>query len=1087
VEWNEARPDYDPEGFVHRLFATVAERWPDRVALVADGETVSYGELARQVGELARHLGARGVGPETVVGILLDRSPRAVVALLAVLAAGGAFLPLDPEAPRARLACILADGLGGEGPHLVLTVGEHAERLPTELPAGGVEVVLLGGDGQGPGSLAALPAAPESGVTLGGVTPGGVTPGGVTPGDAGGPAIAPEHPAYVIYTSGSTGKPKGVIISHRALANRILWIQAAELRASHSFLHKTTLTFDVALAELFGPLILGARVILARPGGQRDPSYLAAIVAREGITHASFPPALLALLLERPGSDRELASLRVLVTGGETVPPELSARVGDRLPGATLFNRYGPTEATISVLTGACDPRSREARLPLGRPIARARVYVLGPDLEPLCPGQVGEIVIGGICLARGYLGRPGRSAECFVPDPFGGGVGERLYRSGDRARQRPDGAFEFLGRIDDQVKIRGFRVEPGDVEAALAEHPEVREVAVVSRAEEHAFSHRLVAFVVPRNGTGGGEREAREALSEATLRAFAARRLPAYMVPSAWVLQGDLPRTASGKVDRPTLSRLPLPEVKGRAGTSPPPGRTAGGDDLELRLSALFREVLGVADIEPEASLFELGGHSLSLARLEGHLNAELGVKVGVEELARCPSVVGVAELIRSGGVSRGKSPEELAREASLPPEVTVVRSGPIPAGPVAAVRGSGDPPAVLLTGATGFLGAHILDELLRRTGSRVLCLVRRQDPAAARASVFRALDGYRLGGGIDPERVEVVLGDLSRPGLALAPDSRRHLAEQVGAIYHCGAQVHLGYPYEALKATNVEGTREILRLACQGMPKPVHYISTLSVLEDDPHRNGTAAAEEPLGGLPIGLAGGYRQSKWVAERLVELARGRGLPAVIYRPGWVTGAGSTGLANLQDFLTRLLLASLNVGLAPELASPEGDPPEVRPTPVDFVSSAVVWLSRQPESVGGIFHLINTCSISLTTVLALLAARGLPLRRVSRRRWATALLTRSCQNGTDSSLLAPLAPFLRQVAATPEEAPPWRPRRFATERTEAALARGPIVCPCPDERLLATCLEAFRQQGLLVPPGARESAFGDLGDVLGEV
>src|SRR4029077_7376258 len=308
-----------------------------------------------------------------------------------------------------------------------------------------------------------------------------------------GPELLPDHPAYLIYTSGSTGHPKGIVVSHRSLANRILWACAAEVGPGDAFLHKTTLAFDVSLPEIFAPLVAGGRCVLAPPGGQRDLAALVDLIAREGVTHASFPPSFLKLLLEIPDAAAKLRSLRVLITGGETVPPALPAQLPALLPATTLYNRYGPTETTVSVLSGLCDGEYPGGIVPMGRPIARARVYVLDEEMRLLPPGVTGEIHIGGVCLARGYLARPALSAERFVPDPYGGEPGERLYRTGDRARWRPDGALEFLGRIDHQVKIRGFRVELGEVEAALSSAPGVREAVVVACDEAATGSRRLV------------------------------------------------------------------------------------------------------------------------------------------------------------------------------------------------------------------------------------------------------------------------------------------------------------------------------------------------------------------------------------------------------------------------------------------------------------------------------------------------------------------------------------------------------------------------------------------------------------------
>jgi amino acid adenylation domain-containing protein/thioester reductase-like protein len=884
------------------IIAARAAGRPDAVAMIAGEERISYRELEARAERLARGLRKLGVGPEVLVGVLLERSAAAVAVLLAIWKCGGAALPLDPENPAERRDFIL----GEAKPRLVVT-----------------EEALAGLEAGGPG---------------------------------GGPALLPDSPAYVIYTSGSTGAPKGIVVSHRSLANRILWAATTEMGPDDAFLHKTTLTFDVSLAEIFVPLAAGGRCVLARPGGQRDLDGLAGLIARESITHASFPPAALRLLLEVPDAAARLASLRLLITGGETVPPDLPARVKAVLPGAVLYNRYGPTEATISVLTGACDPASRAEIVPLGQPIAGARIHLVGEEIQ-----------IGGVCLARGYLNRPGLTAESFVPDPFGGGPGERLYRTGDRARRGADGAVEFLGRIDDQVKIRGFRVEIGEVEAALGACPGVREAAVVAPSEAATGSRRLVAWVVP------------EDLDVQEVRRFLAGRLPAPMVPSALVPCAELPRMLSGKVDRAALLQRAASKTS----------EAAGG------LLGLLEELLQVP-VGEDDNLLELGLHSLLLVRLQARLRDELGVEVALADIVREPTAGALARRIESGERGAEIGPRELEAEAALDLEIRP-SSGNLPR----------VPETILLTGATGFLGSHLLDELLARTPARVLCLV-------------RAAKGLR-----ETERVAAVPGDLGLPRLGLSEAAFGELAGSVDAIYHCGAQVRYDYPYEALRAVNAGGTRELLRLAAQGRPKAFHHVSTLSVLRED------FLPEGPLAADASGVSGGYAQSKWVAERLVQTALDRGLPGAIYRPGWITGD------NPDDFLMRLIQASLESGLAPDLG-----PIEVCPTPVEWVAAAIVRLSLRPEA-GGVFHLINPNPVAYESALA-----RLPVAKVPVERWAAAL--------AENTALAAFAGAVSQ------------PRRFQPLRFESARARAALAgfeCPPVDPLQLIPRMPALRKTG----------------------
>ncbi|HEV3048981.1 MAG TPA: amino acid adenylation domain-containing protein, partial [Longimicrobium sp.] len=457
--WNDTGAAADGEAIVHRLFLAQAERTPEAVAVVSGDERLTYAQLERRANRLAHALRARGVGPERLVGICMERSAEMVVAVLGVLKAGGAYVPLDPGYPRQRLAYMAADA----GVDLVLT--------------GDAQRVFVGETIGAPG------------LTVDEALRGEAREGQV---DA---DAHPEGVAYVIYTSGSTGRPKGVMVTHAALGNHMRWMQAAlPLRADDRVLQRTPFSFDASVWEFYAPLLSGARLVMAPPEAQKDAGILARTVASHGITLLQTVPTLLQMLLDEPAF-RTCTSLRRVFCGGEPLTAELRARFFATL-GAELHNLYGPTEAAIDSTHWAC--RAEEAvRPPIGRPIHGAQAYVLDPHGNPVPPGLPGELYVGGAGVARGYRGRPALTAERFVPDPYSGRPGARLYRTGDRARHRADGALEYLGRMDAQVKVRGHRIEPGEVESVLRDHPGVRE-AVVALRENAPGDARLVGYVVP-------------------------------------------------------------------------------------------------------------------------------------------------------------------------------------------------------------------------------------------------------------------------------------------------------------------------------------------------------------------------------------------------------------------------------------------------------------------------------------------------------------------------------------------------------------------------------------------------------------
>ncbi|MFI6711468.1 amino acid adenylation domain-containing protein [Nonomuraea sp. NPDC050478] len=581
--WNATARPY-PEATLPELFAAQAARTPTAPAVCYDGTWITYRELAARARAVTARLAAAGARPGDVVGLHLDRGPGLLPALLGVLGAGAAYLPLEPGLPPERLAHMIEDA----GARIVLTDGDPPSS-DAGLPAG---VVVLPLDGPAPDTT------PEV-------------------------AVHPDALAYVIFTSGSTGRPKGVGVSHRAIVNRLRWMQETfPLTGEDRVLHKTPLSFDVSVWELFWPLITGAGMVVAEPGAHRDSARLAALAAghRAGVAH--FVPSMLEVFLDEP----ELPPLRRVICSGEALSPELAARFHERMPGTELHNLYGPTEAAVDVTWHACQPG--ETVIPIGGPVANTRLEVLDAEGRRVPVGTPGELCLGGVQLARGYVNRPALTAERFVPDPYGP-PGTRLYRTGDVARWLPTGEIQYLGRTDFQVKIRGQRVELGEIESLLTAHPSVRAAAVVLRGE------RLVGYVVPYTPADPAQPEDPGAELAAALR----RHLPDHMIPSAWVRLAELPVTTSGKLDR---AALPEPGEAGRPPYLPP------RDPFEARLATAWEETLGVDSVGVHDDFFALGGHSLLALRLTMRLRKELGREVPLQAVLTAPTVALLAAELR-------------------------------------------------------------------------------------------------------------------------------------------------------------------------------------------------------------------------------------------------------------------------------------------------------------------------------------------------------------------------------------------------------------------------------------------------------
>jgi len=588
VEWGGAQ-DTDPgRSRLHDLFAGAVARCPESVAVVEGAHRWTFGCLDRWSDRLAGRLRAGGVGPETVVAVGMERSAALVVAVLAVFKAGGVYLPLDPAHPTERLRTILDDAC----PAVLLT----DERWGASIPDLGVPRL----DPRALGD--AVPAPPPRGGCGGGAA------------------------AYLLYTSGSTGRPKGVMVPHAGICNRVAWsLGLSPVSEDDALLQVAAVGFDISLWEIFFPLAVGARLVVAPGEVSRDPAALAAEMARHRVTVLHLIPSLLEPLL----SQEELSPrgpLRMVVSGGETLPPSAVELLGRRLPAVRLCHAYGPTEASISVTHWEPSHGGLTDRVPLGRSIGNVGIEVLDRRMESVPLGVSGEICIRGAALARGYWKSPAHTAERFVPDP--GGVGARVYRTGDRGRLRADGLLDFLGRIDHQVKIRGHRVEPGEVEAALIEHPAVHQAVVICRTGS-VGGPRLAAYVLPAGREHSvGEREIRQFLGE---------RLPSAMVPDTVTWLDAMPLLPTGKVDRAALPEpAAVADRRSRKALAP---RT----ELEERLAAVWREVLGISEVGVEDNFFEIGGDSILSIHLSARMR-DLGLQVSVKDVFRAPTIAGLA-----------------------------------------------------------------------------------------------------------------------------------------------------------------------------------------------------------------------------------------------------------------------------------------------------------------------------------------------------------------------------------------------------------------------------------------------------------
>lgn len=594
VDWNATERDYPFEQCLHQLIEAQVARTPEKPALVFAEEQLTYRELNARANQLARYLQRLGVGPDVMVSVVMERSFEMVVALLGILKAGGAYVPLDPALPPERLAFMLEDLSVGADAQAALLLTQSG--LLADLPEHRARVLCLDTSWE----EIALEAR-ENLIC----------------------STTPYNLAYVIYTSGSTGKPKGAMNTHRGICNRLLWMQETyQLTESDCVMQKTPFSFDVSVWEFFWPLLAGARLALARPGGHKDSAYLVALIQEQQVTTLHFVPSMLQVFLEEPHLEA-CSSLRQVFCSGEALPYTLQERFFAR-HSAALHNLYGPTEAAIDVTYWPCQRQSKRTLVPIGYPIANMQMYILDPLGQPVPVGVQGELFIAGVGVARGYHNRPELTAERFIKNPFSDQPEARLYRTGDLARYLPDGAIEYLGRIDQQIKLRGFRIELGEIEVVLTQHPAVRE-AVVTVHTDPTGDQRLIAYVVFR-------REQRADVPD--LREHMARQVPDYMVPAVFLLLDALPLNPSGKVDRKALP----PPADERSDLSA--SFIAPRNELEAAIAALWAEVLGIKRVSIDDNFFALGGHSLLAMRITTSLRKTFQVDLSLRDFFDLPTV---------------------------------------------------------------------------------------------------------------------------------------------------------------------------------------------------------------------------------------------------------------------------------------------------------------------------------------------------------------------------------------------------------------------------------------------------------------
>ena len=886
---------------VLELFKQNVKQFPHHIAIRSPERQVTYAELDSESDKVARFLIQNAIKQGQRVPIIGHRSIELIVAQLGVIKSTACHVPIDARLPDNRKRSIIDQCAAG-----IVLVTDSDDVTDCAVPKCSIKAIL-----EAPSFAAPLSLMPKA-----------------------------EDVVYVIFTSGTTGQPKGVEIEHHSLLNLIEWHN--DHFAMNSDCRTTLMVgvgFDVSQWEIWAALCAGAKLYILPDEIRSSVADLHDFYCEHLITHAYVPTVLVSELVRHPHTPNLV--LQYLFTAGEKLPPIETQHLN-----YILVDYYGPTEATIYTTYRVYDPTRDRGESSIGFPVADTRVFILDEKLESVSAGSIGELYISGQCLARGYLSSPELTAQHFITLPS---LNLRAYRTGDLARFLPDGSIQYLGRNDDQLKIRGYRIELGDVEAALLRQPGVRAAVVWVDANEGPAGKRLIAFVVPTT-----DAPASDLISK--LKKGMKKDVPDYMFPARYFLLDAIPCTLNGKTDKQALQARFLAALK----ESP---TVAAANATEACIAAIWQKHLGHTDFTTGDNFFEIGGHSLLAAAVLRDISEQLQVRAYIRHLYEFCSVETLAaELIqrKHAGVpvSQSEPVHSLLDDVILPS--TFAPTGLFSEQQLAA------PKHIMLTGATGFIGVHLLETLLRTSDAKIHCPVRAASPLLAQQRVTATLERYKIR--LEPNvltRIVTFPGDLSEPGFAMDQPLYARLCDLIDVVYHSASAVNFIQPYSHMKKDNVEGLKQIIAFAAQGRLKPLILLSTISVYSwghlhtgkttmhehDDIDQNRKAVVKDL----------GYVRSKWVMEKIADLAQTNGLPLMTFRLGYATCDSRTGEFAGYQWWSRLIQTCLAFKAIPALTNlREGL------TTVDYMCEAIGCISRNPLALGKKFNLIPSPEKNLT-------------------------------------------------------------------------------------------------------------------------
>jgi|GEM_PF-1147753 len=1018
---------------IHQVFEEQVEKNPKQVAVSYNGTLLTYEELNAKANQLAHYLRQNdAVVPGSLITLCLEKSEQILIAILAVLKVGAAYVPIDPRSPDDRMRYMLQD----TNSRVIITHSVHRQNIAIFTQHSKTDVIAI----DEPSFAENLNKQPIKNLDV---------------------TISNDELAYVIYTSGTTGNPKGVMQTHYNVIR--LFATTEDLynfNGNDIWVLFHSYIFDFSVWEMWGALFYGGKLIIPTEEQTRDPNMLYMLCYQEQVTVLNQTSHALYQFID-VAIHKEKLALKYVLFGAEAVNTKRlkpwAQYYGFEQP--KLIHVYGITETTVLSTCKEIAFKHLEGNsCPVGKAFSDVKVYILDAYLGLVPLGAAGELYVGGSGLAKGYWNRPQLTQERFVGNPFQTveeqkkQYNAKLYKTGDIVRWLPDGELEYIRRNDLQIKIRGYRVELDDVAHNILEHPLISE-AVVLAAEDPEKGKYLTAYYVEK------ENEAYHSttvpcINTAQLRQFLESKLPRYMLPAIYIKLDFLPLTIQGKVDRKKLLSLTNKDFEHSAHYVPP--RTP--DEIALveiwaKVLKLEKNVVGVKD-----DFFALGGHSLLVTNLISQIQAKFNVDLHVRDLFIKPTVHGLLSLIykriapTSSQHHKTRSEIDFDAEAILPQDIYPEETE---------YRPTENPQNIFLTGASGFLGGYLLEELLKKTKANIYCLVRAGSSAEARYKLLSSLKEKYIAVETYKNRIIALPGDLAQPHFALSAETFELLTKKIDVIYHNGAAVNFLYPYEFLKAANVDSVKEVLRLAKAKRLKPIHYISTLGVFTSLHLRRSIAVINEDQ---PVDFAEelfmGYPETKWVAEKLLCEAKKRQFPICIYRFLEVAGHSKTGASNTKSLDIAFLKGCI------EMRAMEDLPIKKYYAPVDYLAQAIVYLSQQTSSISQNFHLHNPNPISQEELVKILNDLGYPVTFSPYDIWVKKII----QNPQNPLYVyQPLftEKWTAENITVIEMFTEQRRPHYGFQNTLSGLAKSGLICPKIDREYIRRCLDYLIQAGYM--------------------